>query len=98
MKVTVKAFLHWEHQPWMDKPEFRFWPSDMTGVSARRQLVSAHEFNVDIPDNFDPITGVVAALKAEKQKVLADAHVKAEQIEDQIQRLLCIEYKPTETA
>ncbi len=99
MKVNVKAYLHWEHQTWMDTPEFRFWPNDMTPAGdARRQFISAHEFEVEIPDNFDPITGVIATLKAEKQKVLADAHVKAKQIDDQIQSLLAIEYKPTETA
>lgn len=94
MKVIVKAFLHWEHSTWEEKPQFRFWPNDMSGLNdARRQFISAHEVEVEIPDDFDPVTGIVKALKAQKQQVLADAHVKANQIEDEIQKLLCIEHK-----
>lgn len=36
----------------------------------------------------------IESLKNKKQQILAEAHVKAEQIEQQIQSLLAIEYQP----
>ena len=36
----------------------------------------------------------IEALKKEKQKIIADAHVAAEFIDQQIQSLLAIEYQP----
>ncbi|MEE9315999.1 MAG: hypothetical protein V3U97_02710 [bacterium] len=54
------------------------------------------EVAMDVPDHLD-LTGVhIDLLKTEKQKILAEAGLKAANIEDQIQRLLFIEHKEEE--
>ncbi|SST02815.1 Uncharacterised protein [Acinetobacter baumannii] len=56
------------------------------------------EHTVDIPFTAPSSTELVQleidALKAEQNKILADAQVKSSLLEDQIQMLLCLEGKP----
>jgi hypothetical protein len=53
-----------------------------------KALVTFEVFDINIP-------GIqIESLKKQKQQILAEAHVKAEQIEQQIQSLLAIEYQP----
>lgn len=52
------------------------------------------ERDVDVPDDFDPVPAQVGALRAKKQEILAEASVKAANIDEQISRLTCIEHKP----
>ncbi len=46
------------------------------------------------PTNIELVQLEIDALKAEQNKILADAQVKSSLLEDQIQMLLCIEGKP----
>ncbi|MGO2306059.1 MAG: hypothetical protein ACTH5W_15330 [Providencia sp.] len=46
------------------------------------------------PSNLELVQLEINSLKAEQNKILADAHVKSSQLEDQIQMLLCLEGKP----
>lgn len=94
VKTTIKAFLRWHKYGWKEIPDFHLYPSDMSSAGPEYVLIKEMDVDVEVPDNFDPVPAQVEALKKEKQKILADAHVKAENIEEQIQRLLCIEFKP----
>jgi hypothetical protein len=55
--------------------------------------VCPHTVVVEIPDGFDPVTGMVDSLRSQKKQVLAEAQLKANKLEQQIQSLLAIEYK-----
>ncbi|MGB5115760.1 MAG: hypothetical protein WBO26_02160 [Providencia rettgeri] len=46
------------------------------------------------PTNAELVQLEIGALKAEQNKILADAQVKSSLLEDQIQMLLCLEGKP----
>jgi hypothetical protein len=94
MKVTVKAFLHWHKYEWEDKFSFEFWRCDMSVNGPDYVCLGEREFEVEIPDDFDPRPHQIAALREAKQRVLAEAQAKANNIDDQIQRLLCLEFKP----
>lgn len=95
MKTKIKAFVHWQKFDWEEDASFEVYSVDMTSSnSAERILVCETEIEVEIPDDFDPTPGRIERLKAAKQEILAKAHVQAENIEEQIQRLLCIEHKP----
>ena len=92
MKVTINGFVYHRQYEWDTEPKYEFWNND--GWSdANRVLVMPHSMEVDIPDDFDPTPVKIANLRAEKQRIQAEAHVKAENIEAQIQELLCIENK-----
>jgi hypothetical protein len=56
--------------------------------------INSMEVTMDIPEDFDINTAHIDILKAEKSKIQAEAHLKAENLDEQIQRLLAIEYKP----
>lgn len=97
MKVTIKGILHWEQSAYSEEPVFAINSHDMTKMSdVHRTYVAIKpvEVEFDIPDNFDPREGIIFGLREQKKKVIADAQLKATQIEERIQRLLAIEYKP----
>lgn len=64
---------------------------DLGSVDAKCVTIRKQTFTVEIPDNFDPRPLQIDALRKEKQKIIAEAEAKANNIEEQIQRLLCIE-------
>lgn len=94
MKVTVKTFLHWQKYAWEDVASYVFFCSDMTKHSPDRALIREMEVEVEIPDNFNPAPQQIEALRSKKREVLAETEVKVQNLDEQIQRLLAIEFKP----
>ena len=94
MKVKIKAFLHYHKYDWEEAAEYVYLHSDYSTISSEYALVRVDDLEVEIPDDFDPRPQQIDNLKAAKAEVLAKAHVQAQNIEDQIQRLLCIDHKP----
>lgn len=63
------------------------------GESSKRVLLAKQTVTFEVMDV--DIKGLqIEALKKQKQRIIADAHVAAERIEQQIQSLLAIEYHP----
>ncbi|MEI7143281.1 hypothetical protein WCT84_06790 [Pectobacterium brasiliense] len=62
-------------------------------------LIGTHSVVVPIPQVTDSelTNRQIAALKNQQQKIISDAQIQASQLEDQIQRLLCIEHHPSTT-
>jgi hypothetical protein len=94
MKVTVKSVLHWHKYEWEKEPSFQFWRCDMSDNGPEYVSLGVREVEVEIPDDFDPRPQQIAKLREHKRKIQAEAQAKADNIEDQIQRLLCLEFKP----
>lgn len=69
-------------------------PCDMTGVGWTK--VGMAEITVTMDDETQIIGNKVDALKAEKLRILGEAHAKATEIDGQIQNLLAITYVPEE--
>jgi len=97
MKVTLKMFLHWSHTDYSG-PQWQLWSTDMSAHFKDTVCIGEREIEIDAPDDFDPRPGMVDSLRKQKAQVLADAQLKATQIEGRIQQLLCIEHKPEVTA
>jgi len=68
----------------MYKPSPKYSPNEV--------IVAEHSFDYEIPDSFDPVPGIVAAL--EEQKRIARAALAAElrSIDKRISELQCIEH------
>lgn len=94
MKTTLKTFLHWHKYEWEDTPTYRLYYSDMTNAGTEYALIKEIDVDVEIPDNFDPTPQQIATLMAKKQEVLAEAQLMVNELDEQIQRLLAIEFKP----
>ena len=90
MKVTIKGFVTCTQYAWDDKPTFSFYTFDPTGYDSSCVKVMEHQFEVEVPDNFDPRPGQVAALEAKKKQIEAEFAAKVKQINDQINSLLAI--------
>ncbi|WP_265494949.1 hypothetical protein [Providencia heimbachae] len=71
--------------------KFKADPNDCLGF-----VISEHTVEIPFiePTLTELVHAEIDALKAEQNKILADAHVKSSQLEDQIQMLLCLEGKP----
>lgn len=97
MKVTAHAFLHWHKYSWEESPSYCLYACDMSGNGTQYVLIREIDVEVEVPDDFDPRPNQIATLRKEKTQLLAEAHVKAENIDEQIQRLIAIEHKPEVT-
>lgn len=87
MKVTAIGFLHWH------SGVFTMYRHDMSSCGPGYVAIRRIEIEVEIPDDFDPRPHQIGALRDAKSKVLAEAQIKANNIEEQIQHLLAIENK-----
>ncbi len=93
MKITKTIYLSASPASW-EEDGYNF-----TIVDFEREdciAISSMEVTMEVPEGFDLNTGQVDLLKTEKQKILAEAGLKAANIEDQIQRLLFIEHRGEE--
>lgn len=69
-----------------------FKENDMSQQGSRCQLLAKAKVTFEIGDV--DIPGIqIESLKKQKQQILAEAHMKAERIEQQIQSLLAIEHQ-----
>ena len=55
-------------------------------------IVAEHEFEVDVPDDFDPRPSMVDSLKEQKRLARAEFAKKVTEIDQRIQSLLAIEH------
>jgi len=90
MKIKTTAHVHYQKYAWQEKGEYRL-ASFKLDDSAERTYVGEQEFDIDIPDNYDPRAQQIAALEALKQKVMADYHKSVMEINDRINKLLALE-------
>jgi hypothetical protein len=90
MKVTIKGYVTCQQYDWDDQPKYSFYSFDPTSYDSSTVKVMEHEFEVEVPDNFDLRPGKVAALKAKKEKLQADFANKVKEIDDKISSLLAI--------
>lgn len=52
------------------------------------------EVEFTVPPRDVMVNGAIAAFRKKQQEIRAEAEAKAQSIEEQIQRLLCIEHRP----
>lgn len=98
MKVTVKGVLHWHKYTYQEHGDYQIWSNDMSSCGPEYAPIQPVECSFEIPDDFDPVPGQIAALRAKKQEILAETQLKVNNLEEQIQSLLCIEHKPELTS
>jgi hypothetical protein len=93
MKVSITTFLHMSPPRYGAKePKFEFYPFDMSSNGSA--LVGERVIEVEVPDDFDPKPGLVKAMRKKQSDLRAESEFKIKQIEEHIQSLLAIEFKP----
>ena len=72
------------------EPSYGWTEHDFGTDTANYRGVCAAPLEFDLPDDFDPRAGQIDALKATKQKLMAEFSARCTEIERQIQNLLAI--------
>lgn len=96
MKKTVTQFVYMAHsytpdfrgKEWV--PAIKQWKQDNTDESI---FIGAQEFEVEIPDDFDPTAKQVAALEKLRDQVRAEFTAKLNEISDRIGKLQALPYE-----
>ena len=88
--ATITGFIHYQPPFYEgDKPHFSFfsWDASDQGYLA----VMPHTIEVELPDDFNPISAQVQALQAKKAAVLAEYQKRVADINEQLSKLQCLE-------
>ena len=90
MKIQIKGFINYKRDDYDPKNlhGMHFYPCDMSEFGY--VAVMPCSFEVEIPDNFNPITAQVAILEKQKRELQAKFAVELMHIEDGISKLTCI--------
>ena len=98
MKTVTRNITTWLQCRMVDSgdDEYTIHPCDMSDYGYVTVSVMETPISMNVPDDFCPVNSRVDALKEEKSKISAEAQVKCQNLEDQIQALLCIEHKESE--
>jgi len=92
MNIRIDGYITYTKYAWDDKPTYSFYTFDPTEhMGTETVVLMEHSFYVEVPDNFDPRPGQVAALKAKKEKVQAEFSKRVMELDEQINSLLALE-------
>ena len=90
----IQVYIHAEYNEWDKKFIFSGWRMNMSLLPQYGPLVGEHEFEFE-PPSLDAITGGLIQQYREQQKsILAEAEMRRAALDQKINDLLAIEYKP----
>lgn len=96
-KYTVEGFITYEKQSWRDKPDISWSVYDPTGKDWTDAVaVCAHSIEVEVPDDFNPVPQMVAALEEQKRQERLKLAQKLAELDEKISKLTCIEHTAVE--
>lgn len=93
MKQTIKMKLFYVKYEWKDTPHLTLCDSDLHKSSPEYALVKEMAIDCECPEDFDPTPQQIENLKEKRNQVMAETQMQINDIDEQIQRLLCIEHK-----
>ncbi len=90
--ATVKAFIHAQWNKYSEKFDYTVWQTDMTNCGY--VLLDIKELNFESPPEKELKLMVVKSLLAKKEKIMADAYKESNEIQQEADELLALEFKP----
>jgi len=95
MTTTGYVFMSYQYE---DDYQKRSWMPELWSCKVEenenRVFIEKRQFTVEIPDDFDPVPGQVAALEKQKLKALATYQSTVAEINDRLSKLQAIEFAP----
>ena len=91
MKIKTTIHIHHQQWHWEDKGKFEVYSCQLND-SDHRTYVGSQEIEIDVPDDYDPRAQQIAALEAEKKRVMAEYQKTVRDITERISRLQAIEH------
>lgn len=91
MKVTIKGFIVAKQYEWEDAPTFSHVNFDPRDCGLDDYIVvREHEFDVEVPDDFDVRPYQIEALEKKKQELREKFAMAVKELDDRISSLLAI--------
>lgn len=95
MKTVITQHLYWHKWDWEEKGAFCIDKSDsLAKIGPEYVLIRAIDVEIEVPDDFDPRPHQIATLREKQKEIRAESEAKLNNIEEQIQRLQCLEFQP----
>ena len=91
MKIKTTVHIFHSKYSWEDKGEYLVFYAKVED-DEYRTYVGAQEIEIEVPDDYDPRAGKIAALERKKKKVMADYQKTVDEINEKISKLQAIEY------
>jgi len=92
MKVKVTVYIFYTEYPWEKKGEYLVMYAKIDD-DEYRTFVCEQEIEIEVPDNYDPRAQKIAALEAQKLKIMAEYQKTVTEINARISKLQAIEHK-----
>tara|TARA_R110002126_G_scaffold82577_1_gene202421 strand:- start:203 stop:478 length:276 start_codon:yes stop_codon:yes gene_type:complete len=90
MKIKTTVHIHYTKFHFDEKGEFHVHSCQLDDAE-HRTYVGPQEIEIEVPDNYDPRAQQIAALEAEKKRVMAEYQKTVTEITERINRLQAIE-------
>lgn len=90
-KHTIKGFVHYCKDAWDEHATYEIFPFNMSEHGGR-VVVGEREFEIEVPDDFNPTPLQVAALEEQKRQLRLRLAKELASIDEQISKLTCIEH------
>lgn len=94
MKKNIHLFISFQRYDWETEGRIvaRDYPPNQEDHET--QLIYEMDIVADVPDDFDPRAGIIAALESKKQKAKADYQMLMNTLDGKIQQLRAITHVP----
>jgi len=93
MKVKITVHIYHSHYSWEKEAKFHVYPFKVDDTE-HLTYVGTQQVEIEVPDSYDPRAQKIAALEAQKKKVMADFQNTVDDINERISKLQAIEYTP----
>jgi hypothetical protein len=91
MKVKTTVHIYHSQYSWEKEAKFHVYPFKVDDTE-HLTYVGTQQVEIEVPDSYDPRAQKIAALEAQKKKVMADFQKTVDDINERISKLQAIEY------
>lgn len=92
-KHIVEGFITYEAHSWTTTPTISWSTYDPTDADWTEAVaVRPHSIEVEVPDDFNPVPQMIAALDEQKRQARLQLAQKLAEIDEKISKLQCIEH------
>ena len=92
--MKIKVYIHASYCEYEKTYRFQVWGQDMSTVEHVGPLVATEEVEFTPPPHDVLVNGTIEMYRAQQKKVRAEAERLNTELQERINNLLCIEYKP----
>ena len=89
MKIKTTVHIHYSKCSWEEAHEYLVFSHKMSDTDYRAHICE-QEIEIEVPDDFDPRAQQIAALEAQKKKVMAQYQKTVTEITERINKLQAI--------